>query len=236
MVKREQFRPGRILGRLIALVLVRVAQAALSRGNYPRAERLFGLALRIAERMLGPTDVVVAAVLNDLGLVHRYQGRFDEAERAYRRAHALLSAARGEVSVELAAAILDGQGKREEAEALFRRALRVFERTHGAQHHEVAAILGRLGTLCQARGDMADAERFFRRALAMKERRLGGDHPEVAAALNDLAVLRRAQGRHAEAEPLHRRALAILERRLGASHPSTVACRENCEALASGLQ
>jgi hypothetical protein len=91
-VKREQFRPGRILGRLIARVLARVAQGALSRGNYPRAERLFGLALRIAERMLGSTDVVVAAILNDLGLVHRYQGRFDEAERAYRRAHALLAA------------------------------------------------------------------------------------------------------------------------------------------------
>ena len=281
---RWLLHPVRALTRLTALVLIRVAQYALSRGEYARAERLFGFALRIAERVLGATDVLVGAILNDLGIVHKYQGRFDEAERAYRRAHGIFLAARAEVSNELAAlyhnrgglehargrlaggepfarrglelrertlgpdhpavaadaaalgAILDGLGKREEAEALFRRALTVFERTYGAEHQEVAVTLNNLAAHCQAKGDMEEAQRLYQRALAIKERRLGRDHPDVAVTLNNLAVLCRAQGRHSEAEPHYRRALTIFERALGASHPSTVACRENCEALASGVQ
>ena len=49
-------------------------------------------------------------------------------------------------------------------------------------------------------------------------------------------MLCRAQGRDAEANQLYRRALAILERAHGPSHPSTVACRENLDALLSGVQ
>lgn len=277
-------QPVRVLARLAAFILVRTAQRALSHGHYARAERLFGFALRIAERMLGPNDHLVGAVLSDLGMVHKYQGRLDEAERAYRRAHAVFLAARGEVALELAAlyhnrgglehargcdaggepfarrgleireralgpdhpavaadaaalgAILHGLGKRDEAETLLRRALAVFERTYGAHHYEIAVTMNDLAAVCEAKGDTAEAERLYRRALAIKDKRLGSDHAEIATSLNSLAMLCRAQGRDAEANQLYRRALAILERALGASHPSTVACRENLDALLSGVQ
>jgi tetratricopeptide (TPR) repeat protein len=228
---RALLQPVRGLARLAAFILVRMAQRALSHGHYARAERLFGFALRIAERMLGPNDHIVGAVLSDLGMVHKYQGRLDEAERAYRRAHAVFLAARGEVAVEL-----HGLGKRDEAETLLRRALAVFERTYGAHHYEIAVTMHDLAAVCEAKGDTAEAERLYRRALAIKDKRLGSDHAEIATSLKSLAILCRAQGRDAEANQLYRRALAILERAHGSSHPSTVACRENLDALMSGVQ
>ena len=243
---RWLLNPGRVVGRLAALVLLRAGQSALSEGEYGRAERRFQLAVRIVERMLGPTDVMLGSVLNDLGLVHKYQRRFDEAQRAFGRASAIMLAARGEVARAIGpytaadaaalAAILDRQGKRAEAEALFRRSLTVFERIYGAEHYEVAVSLNGLGALCQANGDTGEAEELYKRALAIKERRLGGDHPDVATTLNNLAGLYRSRGRHADAEPLSRRALTIFERTLGPNHPSTMACREHHGALVARAQ
>ena len=192
-------RPQRLVARVAALVLARLAQYALSRGEYARAERFFTLALRLTERVLGPGDVLAGTVLNDLAMVYRCAGRLAEAEQACRRAHTIFLAARGELTREIAAL----QGSPAEAEDVLRRALTVFERIDGAEHERVAASLSRLGALCHARGDAAEAERLYRRALAIKRKRLGARHPEVATTADNLAVLYRAEGRHAEADALY---------------------------------
>ena len=155
---RWLLHPGRILARAATLVLARAAQYALSRGEYARAERLFGFALRVAERMLRANDVLVGALLNDLGMVHKYQGRFDEAERAYRRAHAIFLAARTEVSNELAA-LYHNRGGLEHArghlaggEPFARRGLELRERTLGPDHPAVAADAVALGAILDGQG------------------------------------------------------------------------------------
>jgi tetratricopeptide (TPR) repeat protein len=179
------------VARVIALVLCRSGQYALSQGQYGRAEFLLRLALGIAERTFGPADVLVGIVLTDLGLVHKYQGRFDDGDRAYLRAHAIFLAARGEVTRAMA------------DEALLRRALTVFDRIYGAEHQEVAVTLNRLAIVCESKGREVEAEMLYRRALTLKRKRFDEDHPEVATTLDNLAALYRAQGRHAEAEALY---------------------------------
>src|SRR5438067_2280481 len=142
---RYLLHPGRFLARLGAFILVRAAQCALSRGEYPRAERLFGLALRLAERVLGPTDVVVGAVLNDLGIVHKYQGRFDEAERLYRRALAIkekrLGGSHPEVATTLnnLAVLCRSQARHAEAQRLYHRAMVIFHGALGPSHPSTQA-------------------------------------------------------------------------------------------------
>ena len=195
-------RPQRVMARVAGFVLVRLAQWALSRGEYARAERLFTVVLRLTERVLGPTDVLAGSVLSDLALVYRYQGRYQQAEQAFRRAHAIFLAARGAVTREMAA-LRQGKSDPAEAEKVFRRAIGVFERIDGPEHERVAASLTSLGALYYARGDAAEAERFYRRALAIKRKRLGARHPEVATTADHLALVYRSEGRHAEADALY---------------------------------
>ena len=195
-------RPQRGMARVAGLVLVRVAQWALSRGEYERAERVFALVLRLTERFLGATDVLAGTVLSDLAMVYRCQGRYQEAEQACRRAHAVFLAAHGEVARELAA-LRRGQGDPAGAEEVFRRAITVFERIDGPEHERVATSLTSLGALCYARGDAAEAERVYRRALEIKRKRFGARHPEVATTADNLAVVYRSEGRHAEADALY---------------------------------
>src|SRR5207244_753201 len=204
---RYLLHPGRFLARLGAFILVRAAQCALSRGEYPRAERLFGLAAR------GEVSLELAALYHNGGGLEHARGRDGRGEPFARRGLEIREQALGPAHPTVAAdaaalaAILDGQGKRDEAEELFRRALTVFERIYGGEHYEVAVTLNNLGALCQAKGETEEAERLYRRALAIKEKRLGGSHPEVATTLNNLAVLCRSQARHAEAQRLYHRAM-----------------------------
>ncbi len=58
-------------------------------GRYRVALPLLQEALALAEGAFGPDSLEAAAVLNQLGLLGKSDGRFDEAEAAYRRALAI---------------------------------------------------------------------------------------------------------------------------------------------------
>ncbi len=55
-------------------------------GRYGEAKPLLVEALALAEESFGPDSMEVAAALNQLGMLGKYDGHFDEAEAAYRRA------------------------------------------------------------------------------------------------------------------------------------------------------
>ena len=55
-------------------------------GRYKEAEPLLNESLALAEEAFGKDALEVAAGLNQLGILGKYDGHFDEAEAAYRRA------------------------------------------------------------------------------------------------------------------------------------------------------
>ncbi|HEY7538857.1 MAG TPA: tetratricopeptide repeat protein, partial [Methylomirabilota bacterium] len=72
----------RAVVRFLVRIIDRLARSAQARGEYRRAERLFQRSIELAERALAPSDIEVATVLNDLGVLYKELSRFDEAERA----------------------------------------------------------------------------------------------------------------------------------------------------------
>lgn len=58
---------------------MQAGDAALQRGQYQEAERIFSLAVRKAEEF-GPQDRRLAVALSHLGQVYSAQGKFVEAE------------------------------------------------------------------------------------------------------------------------------------------------------------
>src|SRR6185295_13873745 len=55
-------------------------------GRYKEAEPILNDALALAEEAFGPTSFETVVVLNQLGVLGKYDGNFDEAEKAYKRA------------------------------------------------------------------------------------------------------------------------------------------------------
>jgi len=69
------------------------AEQAARAGDFARADRHLRDALRLQEASLGVDHHELASTLNNLAVVSEMLGRFDEAERCYRRANAIASGA-----------------------------------------------------------------------------------------------------------------------------------------------
>ncbi len=72
---------------------VDAAEQAATAGDFSAAARHLRDALALQERELGPTHPDVASTLNNLGVVSERIGDFAEAERCYRRAYEIVTAA-----------------------------------------------------------------------------------------------------------------------------------------------
>lgn len=69
--------------------LFEAAEQAAGRGDFAAASRLLADAARLQQATLGPDHLDLANTLNNLAVAHERSGQLDDAEREYRRAHAI---------------------------------------------------------------------------------------------------------------------------------------------------
>ena len=168
----------------------------------------------------------ISRLMNKLGLFEEAVGRFQNAERLYRRSLAIDEQSFGPDHPQVAiclnnlAQLLQTTNRLSEAEPLLRRALEIDEQSFGPDHPEVATDLNNLAQLLQATNRLSEVEPLMRRALTIFEQSFGPNHPDVATSVNNLAQLLEDTNRLSEAEPLMRRALAIDEQsfEIGRAH------------------
>lgn len=201
--------------------------------RYPEAESLYRRALALAEAALGPNDIQLARLSNNLAIVYKYTARFAEASKLYQRALAITTKALGANHPEVASIYhnLGGleheRGRFAQGEPFARRSVRIREKALGPNHPDVAADLAALAGLLDGQQKYAESEPIYRRALAISERAYGRNHIDVAVSLNNLAALYQAQGIAHKSEPLYRRALAIKEKLFGPDHPDVAMTLNN---------
>src|SRR5207249_12110872 len=83
-VEVPAFQLSLLLAR--ARLLGYLGNRACSAGKYDKADWLVRKALVAAEQALGPDHPELTALLNNLGVIHKYQGRYREAGPPYWRA------------------------------------------------------------------------------------------------------------------------------------------------------
>jgi tetratricopeptide (TPR) repeat protein len=223
------------LGRLRVRARVFLGGVERALGAYAAADRLYVTALADARQQFGANDPDVAGILNNLGVLRKYQGRFAEAIRFYNRALALLDPERDQ---EALATLYHNLGGIEHARGRFaagephaRRSVELREAVLGSSHPVVAADVAALAALVDGSGRLDEAAPLYLRALAVFRRKLGVKSSEVGLNLSNLAVLRQRQGRLAEAEELYAQALEILEQVYGRGHPEVALTVNNLADL-----
>jgi tetratricopeptide (TPR) repeat protein len=193
-------------------------------GDTAFAERLYRRALAIAERHLPDADLATARVRNDLAVLLKYTGGFDEAAELYAAAYEALGARLGPEHPEVATVLHNigglahAAGRPADGEAAARRAVEIRDAAVGADHPDAAADRAALAAILAATGRHSEARALLEAALAVFERVLGDDHYKVAVTLGNLGALDTQRGDLASAERRLRRALAIKERSLGPDH------------------
>ncbi len=212
-----------------AEVMAAIGSVYKSLGDYAAADSVLTDRLERARAGWGEESSEYAAALLDVGSLRDRQDRFEEAERAIRRALEIdteVLGADADVTAD-AWAVLAGHyqasGEPAKAEAPLREALRIRRVTQGDS-------LGPMNALSVVYGDLQRLDESIdmsRRVLDARRRMYGSDNTAVAAALNNLGGGLAKAGRHEEAAERLREGLEITERILPAGHPSIQALRNN---------
>jgi CHAT domain-containing protein/Tfp pilus assembly protein PilF len=179
----------------------------------PRAERL----VSILEQALGPEDIAVARLLNNLAGFYRQTGNYAAAELRYKRSLAIaekrLGATHQIVSLCLGnlASLYSLMGNYVLAEEFYKRVLTIAERTAGGgASANLAEVLNSLAIFYSEKGDDDQAEQLLQRSLTMAEQ-LPNDTANRAAALNSLGFVHLRRMDYIGAQALFRRAVSLTE-------------------------
>jgi CHAT domain-containing protein/Tfp pilus assembly protein PilF len=206
-------------------------------GKYDEAQPLSERALAIREKAVGPDNLDLADILDQLAIVLSVKADYANAEPLFQRALKIRETEHGANHPDVAfslnnlALFYQFQGEYEKAASLFQRAIDAFEKALGPEDTTLAHPLNNLGLLYLYMGDYVKAEHFLRRSLSIREKFLGLDHVDVAQSLGNLAILYVEQAKYVEAEQLYQRALLIREKVQGREHPELFNTLNNLAGL-----
>jgi tetratricopeptide (TPR) repeat protein len=166
-----------------------------------------------------------AAALNDLGLMLRDQGDYDQSEKLLQESLAMKRRLLGEKHPELALAlnnlalVLWRKGDLAEAESTYRQALAMQRELLGEAHPDVANTLNNLAFVLYDRGDAGAALKTEGESLSIYQKLFPNDNPNVAATMNRLGYWLTEAHDYAAADRYLEGALAMRRRLFKPSHP-----------------
>jgi CHAT domain-containing protein/Tfp pilus assembly protein PilF len=187
----------------------------------------------MSEAAYGTTHPYVATSLDNLAILQRTTGNYEQARPLYERALKIREVALGPehpdvaVSLNNLADLLHETGDYSGAKYLYERAIRINEKTRGTEPTKFAGVLDNLAKLLRDMGDYSSALLLHERGLKIREQSLGSEHPDVAISLNNLAEVKRMTGDYAGAAQLYERALKVKIKAVGEDHPDVAGGLDN---------
>jgi len=166
-----------------------------------------------------------AAAVNDLGLMLRDKGDYDQSEKLLRESLAMERRLVGDKHPALALALnnlaltLWRKGDLAQAESTYRQALAMQRELLGEVHPDVANTLNNLAFVLYDRGNARAALQIEGESLSIYQKLFPKDNPNVAATMNRLGYWLTETHDYAAADRYLEGALAMRRRLFGPSHP-----------------
>jgi tetratricopeptide (TPR) repeat protein len=224
---------AQIRGRTMALI----GEICRVRGDFDYAEVSLKKALQIMATEFGEASEQVAEARNNLAVLYKACGRFDEGLHLYQQALDSVVKLNGEdclassVIYHNIGGMLHAKGDFTAAEPPGRRAWEISRRLLGEDAPQTLFDAVAYAAILDGLQRYDESEAVYRRALAIFEKTFGPEHYEVAANLHNLAAVLCARGDVDQPERLYRRALAIKEKLLGEDSPDAALTLNNLGAL-----
>lgn len=183
--------------------------------KYADAERTFGKALDVLQRIYGPDSIDVANVSFNVASVLLSQGAYDRAIPYILRSRAIYEKTLGKDSQKTAATLcMAGDAYRNlkkyaDAEGALKQCADLREAAGGVDNAELADALFSLGLVYVNEGKYALADARLKLAEKIRELTLGVTSPEFADVLEAHASLLKSMGRSDEASRDEKMAAAV---------------------------
>ncbi|MBN1568011.1 MAG: serine/threonine protein kinase [Acidobacteria bacterium] len=194
-----------------------IATVHINKGEWRKAEEGFRESLAIYRKALGNKaneSEDFAAVLNNLGMLLKFQRRISEALPLYLESTSITRKIFGPNHPYLSSSLNNlGMLYMEvknypEAEKLLQEALSIDRKALG-ESRAVAITLSNLGSLNLERGQLSLSEDYHRQAIAMAEKVYGENNPELADYFQRLGITLTKERQFQEAEANLRKALSL---------------------------
>lgn len=212
------------------------ATALASRGKYRSAADCLKHALNRSTEV----SAEKLALWNELGMLCKYSGEFDEAEQCYRFAlKSSVHCYQGQQLQFFQANLYHNLGGLEHSrrryrvgERYTRKALELRCQASDRSSLGVASDMAALAALLDGQQRFAESEALYRKALRIYRSEYGKSHPEIAVMLNNLASVFQATSRESAARRFYQAALAMKRKQLCRSHPDVAITLNNIAMLA----
>lgn len=223
----------RVRGRTLELIgLIRCKL-----GDYECAETALKSALEMAATEFGVNSEEAADAKNNLAVVYKHWGRFEDGLELYRQALHTLSDLHGEESLACGVVyhniggILHARGDFAAAEPPGRKAWEISQRVLGEEDPRTMIEAVAYAAILDGLDRYDECAAIYRQALAIFEKAFGPEHYEVASTLHSLAAVLAVRSNFELAEAYYRRALAIKEKLLGPESPDAALTTNNLGKL-----
>jgi len=200
------------------------AGIAYSTREYDKSEEYQMMVVEIARSVLGPDDLRVAELLDELGIVYVAQNRYSEAESLLKQSLAIREQSSGKMHPSLVGSLNDlagfamQGGRFDEAEQLLKRALHVLETSVDADQSDTAMAMHNLGDYYANQKRFSEAEVLYQQAMLIWADIPAKDRLELAVSLNELGIIYHSQKRLDEAKPQFDLVITLLSGDFGQDH------------------
>ena len=173
----------------------------------------------------------LAECYNNIGMVYRVQGEYDEALVQYQKSLEIQNCVLGCEDVSVAASynniglVFTAQGDHKNALLQFQKSLAIKIRVFGCDSAEVSSSYNNIGGVYTQQGDLENALIQHQKSLEISIRVFGRKHPSVAESYHNIGLIYRTQGKYEEALDQFQKSLKIHMRVYGQDHPSVASTK-----------
>ena len=196
-----------------ARLLEAIGRAYRRQGRPGRAVAYLEDSLSIREKLPGENVAQTGSVLTELAIAFNQDGKFEESDRAFRRAMEISERSANSRTVTYARLLVDlgrmefTRGNVDKGEAYLTRGLKLTRELEGSRHPEVAAILNDLSNARAWHDDLAGAERAAQEAVSIYRESVHERHPDRVMADFQYGQVLFLEGRMNDAGPLFEQTL-----------------------------
>lgn len=207
------------------------AGLAFHKGDFAAAQAYQVQGLALAQAALGPDDIRVAQLMDDLGTIYLARQHYTQAERTWQESLAIHEQILGKMHPSIASRLNDlaglamRDGRFDETEQLLKRALHILEADAATERTDVAIARHNLADFYVHRQRPAEADALYRKALADWKAVPAPQRLQIAASLNEVGRGYLDQRRLEEARSQFELVIGLLEEDYGQDHPDVRSAR-----------
>ncbi len=204
------------------------------KGDLKEASVAGNKALDYARSTFGSDSPKTATALNNLGELHRLQGKFSDAEGCYLKAISIREKVLGKNNVQVAlsknnlASVYFAQKKFAQAEELYKQSVDILTFALKEGDPNIIVMKRNLAEVYKVDKKYSKAEAIYKEFITEHDKKKDKkDDVDYAKSLNDLAAIYYLQGKYNECIPLFSNTLAILEKTPGIQAGDLVVVLDN---------